>query len=46
MRHSHSRNFAQIFLKITDKVRFSLLMFAIENQQDQLITSDDIENRV
>ena len=39
MRHSHGRNFALIFFKITDKKVWRLPMFAIENQQNRLITS-------
>ena len=39
MRHSHGRNFAPIFFKITDRVQLSLPMFGIENQQDRSITS-------
>ena len=39
MRHSHGRNFALIFFKITDKAESCLPVFAIENQQNRLITS-------
>ena len=39
MRHSHGRNFSSIFLKITDKAESCLPVFAIENQQNRLITS-------
>ena len=45
-RHSHGRNFAPIFLKIADEVESCLPLFTIENQQDQLVTSGDRENRV
>ena len=38
MRHSHGRNFASIFFKITDKAESFLSMFAIENLQNWLIT--------
>ena len=39
MRHSHGRNFASIFFKILHKKVCCLPMFAIENQQNRLITS-------
>ena len=39
MRHSHGRNFASILFKIIDKKLCCLPMFAIENQQNRLITS-------
>ena len=39
MRHSHSRNFGPIFVKITDMVQLSLPRFGIENQQDRSIIS-------
>merc|ERR1712240_92609 len=39
MRHSHGRNFASILFKFIDKKLCCLPMFAIESQQNRLITS-------
>ena len=39
MRHSQGRNFASLFFKIKGKEVWCLLLFAIENQQNRLITS-------
>ena len=39
LRHSHGHNFDSIFFHITYSVQLGFLMFVIENQQDQSITS-------
>jgi len=46
MLHSHSRNFVPIFFKIKSKVQRCLPVFAIENQQNRMITSANISDRV
>ena len=46
LRHSHGRNFGPIFFKFRHKFLQRMPMFAIENQQDRLITSGYRENRV
>ena len=46
MRHSNGRNFASIFFKLKYKVQSCLSVFAIENQQNRLVTFADMENRV
>ena len=46
LRHSHSRNFGPIFFKFGHKALQRMAMFAIENQQDRMITSGVRENRV
>ena len=43
--HPHGQNFAPVFFEIAGKVKSCILMFSIENQQNQLVTSGFIENR-
>merc|ERR1711963_415204 len=44
--HSHGRKFCPIFFKIEHKIESCFPLFAIENQQDRLVTSANIANRV
>ena len=44
--HTHGRNFALIFFTIADKVETCLLLFAIENQLNRLVTSANMVNLV
>ena len=44
-RHSHGRNFGLISFKFEHDVEFCQPVFAIENQQNQLIRSGFIKNR-
>ena len=45
MLHSHGRNFDQIPFKIEDDLELGHPVFAIENQQNRLLTSGFIKNR-
>ena len=45
-RHSHGRNFCLIFFKFEHKLQSCFPQFAIENQQNRLISFDVITDRV
>ena len=44
-RHSHGRNFGPIYFKLIHDVAYRYPVFAIENQQNRLVTSGFIKNR-